>query len=210
MAPMKSASLVLMALLLLARATAAPIEHDLGLGLEYWRAHSIPDELPPAAPAAHSWVLDLRYATGGPRAAADLLGWLKAHSGPHTPVFLLANMKTSESLLAPLDSADAVIGLIIIGAGAPDFDPDIPVKETPAADRHAYDALEKGEPIEALLYRNRDKPRDDEARLEREHISDSDDDNGPPAPPVKPQPMNDPVLQKALHLHRALLALNRL
>jgi hypothetical protein len=97
--------------------------------------------------------------------------------------------------------------------------PDIAVKITAAEERRAYDALESGAKLESLLTDNPDKPRNDEARLAKEHLPDSapddavDDDPSLPAEkkaPAKTAPPIDGVLQRAVHVHRGLLALKKI
>jgi hypothetical protein len=200
-----------------APATAAPQTRDLGLGLVYSRARSIPGDLPPAASVCgHPCVLDLRYASGDRAAGAALDAWLRIQCSLRTPVFLLANAGTSPALLAGLGPSGRAPGLVTLGAAGAGFQPDIPLRVSPAAERRAYEALDKGAPIESLLGENPDKPRNDEARLAREHISDSapDDDDADTAAltsaPEPPPPLVDAALQRAVHLHRALLALRRL
>jgi hypothetical protein len=118
--------------LLLAPARAAPIERDLGKGLVFWRAHALPEDLPPdAAILRHPCVLDVRYASGNRGAATALAGWLKFHASVRTPVFLLANAATSPELLAPFASATSVAGLVIIGPRSPNFEPDIAIEVSP-------------------------------------------------------------------------------
>jgi hypothetical protein len=128
-------------------------------------------------------------------------------------VFLLANRDTSPALLAPLNSADAVTGLVIVGAGAPGFSPDIALPVSSADEKRAYDAMEHGASVESLITDRVLKSRNDEATLARERLSDSgaDDAEPPaPAPAATPPPLIDPVLQRAVQLHRSLLALRRL
>jgi hypothetical protein len=195
---------------------AAPLERDLGQGLAYFRIHSIPTDLP-AGESAHGrpCVVDVRYVRGDRSASAALLSWLKAHAGPKSPVFLLANPGTAPVLLVPLNSAGAVTDLVVLGPAARDFEPDISVPVAPSAERRAYDALEKGASIDSLVTERVEKPRNDEERLDQEHLSDSAaqdqaaDSGQPAAPPAAPA-LIDPVLQRAVQLHRALLALKRL
>jgi hypothetical protein len=75
-----------------------------------------------------------------------------------------------------------------------------------------YEALEHGTPIESLVVEKVAKVRDDEAALERER--DADAPEGAPAAakpqPARPPPLIDPVLQRAVQLHRSLLALGRI
>jgi hypothetical protein len=208
--------LVFAATLAVAGARAAPLQRDLGQGLAYVRVHELTADLAAASAAGHPTVLDLRYVAGGPPEAADLFAWLKRHAGPRTPVFLLANSATSAALLAPLNSPEAVTGLVILGAAAPGFEPDIPLAVAPEAERRAYDALERGAPIDSLVIAKTDKVRNDEAVLAKARLADpaGDEDDEPKAPekprPVPPPQTIDPVLQRAVQLDRSLLALKRL
>ena len=216
---MKSILFPFLALSIPAILHAAPIDRDLGLGLVYHRAHTLPADLPMnESVRQHACVLDLRFTQGNAEAAGRLLAWLKLHASPRTPVFLLANTGTSLALLAPLNSPDAVIGLVIVGPAAPNFTPDIALKVSPQADRRAYDALENGAPVQSLLVEKLDKPRLDEEKLARGHLSDSavrDDDfdgdrTAAPAAAKSPPQLIDAVLQRAVQLDRTLLALKRI
>ncbi len=194
---------------------AAPLERDLGQGLAYFRIHSIPADLPSGDSArGRPCIVDLRYVRGDRAASTALLSWLKTHAGPKFPVFLLANPGTAPVLLVPLNSTRAVPDLVVLGPAARDFEPDISVPVSPSAERRAYDALEKGASIDSLVTEPVDKPRNDEERLDREHLSDSavadQVDIGQPATPPAAPALTDPVLQRAVQLHRALVALKRL
>jgi hypothetical protein len=201
---------------------AAPLERDLGRGLVYHRAHHVPADLPAARPAGQrALVLDLRYAQGDAAGAAVLRSWLQANATPRTPVFLLANTETNPALLAPLAGRRPVEGVLILGAEAPGFQPDIALKISPEAERLAYDALEGRSDIDTLLKENADKVRNDEARLSKDRqpdstaLDDSAAENGGDSPEKAaaakpPRPVIDIVLQRAVHLHRGLLALKRI
>ncbi len=195
---------------------AAPLERDLGQGLAYFRVHSIATDLPPDQSVRNRpCVVDVRYVRGDRAAASALLAWLKAHARPKSPVFLLANPGTAAVLLVPLNSAGAVPELVVLGPSARNFEPDISVSVAPSAERRAYDALENGASIDSLVVEKVEKARDDEERLDREHLSDSAPpdragESGQPAPPAAAPSPIDPVLQRAVQLHRALLALKRL
>jgi hypothetical protein len=199
-------------------ASAAPLERDLGRGLAYRRVHRMPADLIEASPPGnHPCVLDIRFVKGDSADATVLLGWLRAHAGPKTPVILLANASTGRRLLETLDSPDSVNGLVIIGPAAPDFVPDIALTVNAYADRRAYDALEKGATIESLTVEKIVKARVDEDKLDREHLPDSTlPDDVAPADPTAPDesqsagPPIDAVLSRAIQLHRSLLALKRL
>jgi hypothetical protein len=214
---MKTACLLALAASLALASAAAPLERDLGQGLAYVRVHTLPADLAALPAAGHPLVLDLRYVQGGPAEAAGLYAWLRQHAGPHFPVFLLANDATSAALLAPLNSPEAVNGLVILGAAAHGFDPDIALEVAPEAERQAYDALEKGAAIDSLVIAKDDKPRNDEATLAKARQADADaaDEDNAPKPEEKPKPASppqiiDPVLQRAVQLDRSLLALKRL
>ena len=204
-------------LFLLASAAAAPAPRDLGLGLIFCRIHALPGDLPTdEAVRRHACVIDLRYVRGDGAAATALAGWLKFHASAATPVLLLANPETSSALLTPFASADAIAGLIIIGPAAPDFAPDIAIGVSPAADRRAYRALDSGTPIDSLVTERVEKPRNDEAMLAREHLPDSalsnlgGDNAGAAAADKHPRQLIDRVLQRAVQLHRTLIALKRI
>jgi hypothetical protein len=207
---------------------AAPLERDLGQGLAYFRVHSIPADLPSDESVRHRpCVVDVRYVRGDRAAAVALLAWLKSHATPKSPILLLANPDTAPVLLVPLNSANAVPGLLVVGPSARNFGPDISVSVAPSLERRAYDALEKGASIDSLISAPVVKERNDEERLDREHLedsappdqardapkpetADSATDAGQPAKPPAPPPLIDPVLQRAVQLHRALVALKRL
>jgi antitoxin (DNA-binding transcriptional repressor) of toxin-antitoxin stability system len=188
--------------------------------LTYYRIHALPADLPTVAIAdKRACVLDLRYATGDSQTAGALDAWLKFHATPRTPVFVLANSGTSAALLVPLATRDSAAGILLLGPEAPGFFPDIAVKTTADEERRAYDALESGAKLESLLTDNPDKPRNDEARLAKDHVPDPgpddtvDDDPAAPAekkPPAKITPPIDAVLQRAVHVHRGLLALKKI
>ena len=210
--------------LLFSIAHAAPAARDLGQGLAYYRLRDLPADLPTAEAARKQpCVLDLRYLHGDSAAATALQAWLKFHATLRAPVFLLANAATSPALLASLSPRDPRSSVVVIGATAPDFHPDIAVAISADDERRAYDALDRNVPLASLLTDHPDKPRHDEARLAKEHSAeplpplpdDAADDllispsEKPPA--LKPPaPLIDTVLQRAVHLHRALVALKKL
>jgi hypothetical protein len=196
------------------RAAAAPLVRDLGQGLLYYRAHHLPGDLPAAGPGARvACVLDLRFADGDPAAPAALAAWIGFNATPRTPVLVLANPATSSALLGPLARLDDG-GLIVVGPAEAGFHPDIAVNTSPSADRQAYEALDHGTPLAALLSDHPEKPRMDEAELAREHLPDSalaeagPDRKAEPAPAQSPAP--DRVLQRAVQIHRGLVALKQI
>ena len=207
--------------------SAASLTLDLGQGLAYHRAVSLPTDLPPATPARpQPLVLDLRYATGDEGAATALAAWIKFHAAPRTPVFLLANAATAPALRAAFAERDHAAGLIVLGVASAFFAPDIALDFEPDTERRAYDALTDADSVTALIAPTVDKPRNDEARLTAEWHPDRTPDSKPAlppdhgkrttaktgpatAPPPAP-PLVDVTLQRAVQLHRTLLALKKL
>lgn len=213
-------------------AAAKPLILDLGQGLAYHRAYALPADLPAASPArAQPLVLDLRYTTGGNDAATTLAAWLKFRAQPRAPVFILANTETSPSLRAVLDERDSSPGLIVLGVLNPDFTPDLVLTGDKTTERTAYDALNKSEAVTNLIAPPLAKPRNDEASLAAEWHPDRATSNPSVAPALPtdhgkhtkttpatpsdsaapaPPPLIDAVLQRAVHLHRALVALRKI
>jgi hypothetical protein len=199
-----------------ATATAAPLRRDLGGGLDYLRVHTLPGELPGEfVQGRRGCVLDIRYVKGGAADAAALTSWIKGHAGAKTPVILLANAETSRDLLTPFANANSVRGLIVIGPDASGYPSDLAVAQSAARERKAYEALEKGTPLAKLLDDNPPKERNDEARLEKEHLSDADMEADQAAEVEKdrasknPRPLVDRPLQRAVQVYQALVALKR-
>jgi len=194
--------------------SASPLTLDLGQGLAYHRAHALPADLPSASPAKpRPLVLDLRYAAGDADAGTALAAWLKFHAAPRSPIFLLANAATSPALRAAFAARDESAGLVVLGVASAEFTPDVDVPVDPAEERRAYDALETGTALAALIAPPLEKPRYDEAKLVAGRLPARapPPDLEPAAPaPSAPPPLIDAVLQRAVHLHRALLALKRL
>lgn len=196
------------AILLTVPAVAAPLTRDLGQGLVYHRAHELPGDLPAAnSTPKQSSVLDLRYARGGGPAAAALETWLKIHAAPAMPTLILANGDTDRELREVIARHEPDRGIMLIGVPARDFRPDLAVQSSAERERQAYDALESGTPLAILLTDNPDKVRNDEASLAKDRLAEAAADdlaNRPARPPV------DAALQRAVHVHRALLALKKI
>ncbi len=201
--------------LFLTTARAAPLERDLGQGLGYVRLKQLPADLPAGEPGrAKASVLDARYVAADGAAAMAFGAWLKFRATARTPVFVLVNADTSPALRAELRAHDPAGGIVVIGVATAQFRPDSAVAISPQDERRAYDALAEGTTVEALLTDNPGKVRNDEASLAKGQPNDP-----PPvpaelpvdAPPAKRNgPPVDVALQRAIHLHRALVALKRL
>jgi hypothetical protein len=191
-------------------ASAATLVCDLGQGLSYFRVHELPADQPsPPSGRPGPCVLDLRYAKADEIAASALRAWVRFNVSARTPIFVLENAATSPALLASL-AGNGPQGLIVIAPASAGLSPDISVRVAGASDQRAYDALEKGAPVQSLLSDNPEKPRVDEAYLDKEHISDGAAPDVAADKPSAPGPLVDTMLQRAVQLHRGLLALKRL
>jgi hypothetical protein len=214
-----------------AAATPAAVPQDLGRNLSYVRLHRLPDD---AAALGAAWkmpalIVDLRYTVGDDARAlpSDL------PPRPRTaPLFVLVGPDTAPALFAAM--RERAPALISIGLAAPGLIPDIALSVSPATDRRAYDALDGGASVESLISEQLAKPRFDEATLAHEHAADAAAGDSaaapapaptdappaaapppttPAAPAAAPAPEaapKDGVLQRAVQLHRALLALGKL
>lgn len=197
-----------------AAAPPKPLEHDLGQGLAYVRVKRLPADLPgKAADAAPSCVIDVRYAEADAVAATTFAAWLGFRATPRSPVLVLANPATSPALLEALSRPSARLGVVLIGAAGARFTPDLAVTVAAEDERRAYEALESGTTLASLLADHPEKVRNDEASLVRgqpgpgETPADAPPENSAPR---RPPPVIDAALQRAVHLHRALLALKKI
>lgn len=191
-------------------AAAATLVRDLGQGLTYYRVHDIPQDQPaPLSGRPGPCVLDLRFAKADELGASALKAWVIFNVSAHAPIFILENSQTDPALLAVLP-ARGPPGLVVLAPFSAHIAPQIAVLVSPEDDRKAYDALEKGADIQSLLSDDPNKPRIDEAYLEKEHIADSDAPEVPTDKPLPPRPLVDAMLQRAVQLHRGLLALKKI
>lgn len=190
---------------------AGPI--DLGQGLSYVRVHSmVSDEASVASALAanNALVLDLRYTVGARENGNAFFRALATHTGP-APLFILVSPSTSGAVGEIL--AASSVKFITLGTKDALPTPKVVVNQAADADQRAYEALESGMPLAALLSGKIDKSRYDEASLMKDFRS-GNTDAEPPAPPdptakkdddAKKAPvLTDRVLQRAVHLHAAL------
>ncbi len=206
-------------LLLAAPATSAAAPSDLGQGLLYCRVHALPADLPTAGTGKSALVLDLRYATADDIGVTAFSAWLGFRTATQ-PVFILVNAGTDPALLHALAARPQPSGVVVLGPPLSGFTPDVPLKISPETEHRAYDALDHGATIDSLIVEKIDKPRYDEAAMVKEHASDSepapDDEDAAAKPdtakakPAPPPQLIDLALQRAIQLHRALLALHRI
>jgi hypothetical protein len=178
----------------------------------YFRLRELPADLP-AQPAGRPppCIVDVRYLNADADAAAAFASWLKSRATPRTPVFVLANADTSRPLLAALAQHERGAGIAVVGIERGMFRPDVAVKASAEDERRAFLALEQGTPIATLLTDNPNKVRNDEASLSPDRSAqptaqptDGSRTEKRDAPPI------DATLQRAVHLHRALVALKRI
>jgi len=201
---------------------AAPdTPQDLGQNLAYLRVHEFQAASATVASALagdRPLVLDLRYATGSTREnAADLSAALAKRSASG-PLFALVGPATPPPIAEALAAHPTKILRIGLGESAPS--PQVVVAQPADADRMAYDAADHGTTLASLISGKVEKERYDEAALVKDFANGNLDPEPPASDPAgkskttateaPPRPPTDRVLQRAVNLHRALLALGRL
>lgn len=193
---------------------------DLGQGLSYLRVGAVSHapELGATLRAVPALVLDLRQAVVVAGEAAGFARELAARTA-RGPLFVLVSPATPPALAAALDALP--VGSVILGVPGSRPPPQVVVSQTPADDQRAYAALDAGRTLDELLSGKVEKERFDEAALVQEFKqggpSGSEAEPEPEAataPPAAPAtaaeaalPPVDRVLQRAVHLHRALRAI---
>lgn len=194
-------------------ALAAPIERELGNGLAYMRVRALPADLP-AKPVGRAppCIVDLRYVQTDNDGAAAFAAWMKSRATPRTPVFVIANADTARPLLKELSAHARGTGIAVVGIPRGGFKPDVAVNASAEDERRAYDALEQGAAIGTLLTDNPNKARNDEASLAPDRPALPAQPSAEPVESTAKQasPPIDAALQRAVHLHRSLVALKRL
>jgi len=211
-------------LALLARATELI---DLGQGLSYLRVQSLADSekaLHSAVPGAAALVLDLRYVTANDASVESLRTALATHTA-NGPLFILVSPATPRAVAEVITQSSTPVLTLGVAGSLPA--PKVTVKTDAETDRRAYDALQGGARVEDLITGKIEKERFDEATLVQEFKNGNHDAEPPPVPDPtvhkpadpteKPQSsavspverLVDRVLQRAVHLHRALRALRR-
>lgn len=199
---------------------------NLGSNLAYLRVHSLAEAMPALQTQLaekHASVLDLRYATATDESTAALRAALIAHPADMR-LFILISPATPGSILEMI-SPLIHDKLVTLGVAGSHPEPRIIVKTDAKTDRQAYDAFEHGTPITGLISGKIEKDRFDEAALVNDFKNGNSDAEPPSLPdPTKPEdasegdestesaaktpaPLRDHVLQRALNLQEALLAL---
>jgi hypothetical protein len=142
-------------------------------------------------------------------AATAFRGWVTTRAAVKPPIFVLVNSATDSDLLAVMRSHEWGGAVMTVGIPARGLQPDITVEATPAEEKAAYDAFESGATIASLITDYPGKIRYDETSLGKDRRADQ------PARPAN-EAKNavarhvDPTLQRAVHLHRALVALRKI
>lgn len=183
-------------------------------------------------------VLDLRSLTPAQGFAEALQAALAKPPASHAVRIILFNASTAPALVAAI--TETLPSVITIGPRSSATAADIAVAISDEEDRRAFAALATGTPLEKLINNLQEKPRYDEAKLVHDHANgvtppesampaDAEDDSvatepgaekpanekagveHPPADAVKKAaPLIDLVLERAVQLHRSLLALKKL
>ena len=162
-------------------------------------------------------VVDLRFTDALEESAEGLAGRLRVAADSGTTLIVLFNAATDPLLRAELAKIQETRGSILfIGPVTDELAPEICVASDLEQDRRACDALAAGVPPAELITEVLEKTRFDEAHLVRSRANGNPDGTADPAAattpadPAKPERPKDTSLQRAVFLHRALLALGRI
>lgn len=204
-------AIAIVVLLAAARATATVEKTNLAADLGYLRVHSYADAaatIQSELAAPRALVLDLRYATAGNADAKELTSELAARPAAQ-PTFVLVSPETPDALAVALQNLPT--GVVTIGVRDSNPQPAVVVAQEAAVDRRAFDAADSGMPIPELISGRIEKDRFDEAALVREFrkepIPDAPKSEAKKDGQEKVPLLVDRVLQRAVHIHRALRAI---
>ncbi|HWA28723.1 MAG TPA: hypothetical protein VG734_23940 [Lacunisphaera sp.] len=210
------------------RAVPAVQPIDLAPDLAYLRVQSIVidrDLIAATLAKPRSLVLDLRQ-TFDERDAGDVLRQLLGGPAGDARLYVLVSPTTPVPVVGAIAASSR--RLITLGVKGSRPEPEVVVLQSADDDKKAYAALIAGAPPTDLISGRIEKERFDEASLVKEfkngnHNAQPPDmgdgttppaspaPNGPTKPPAgdPPAKLTDRVLQRAVHLHRALQALKR-
>lgn len=207
---LRTVALVTLTAALAGATLAAPIgPQPISRNLAYLRARNLSQDLPTALSRKGALILDLRYLRAEADAIKTFAAWLKAQARPQAPVFVLVNTETTPALRTLVDPVNSPAGVLSVGPEAEALKVDIAVHVSTDADREAYDALEKGTPLLELIDRKLDKERRDQASFARNRPATAPIAPSDATAEATPPPPIDAVLQRAVQLHRALVALRK-
>ena len=153
---------------------------------------------------------------------ARRLGTLLASGSAPTLRFVLIDPNTPADLLAIVKASPG--RRLTLGANLPAGVVDVAVATPAERDQQAVAALDSGRPLESLLETRQEKVRYDESSMVRDHAKGLPIPDAPPELEPEPgkadansastvtaeAPLVDRVLERALHLHRALRAIRRI
>lgn len=191
---------------------ATPV--DLGPDMAYLRVREPGDLADTSAIAGRPLIVDFRFSATDAADLPPLRELLAAHDKAKS-LFVLVGPAT------PAIIADALAGprpgAITLGIAGSRPTPDVVVRQSPEADRAAYDAADRGTPLAALISGRLEKERYDESSLAKD-FANGHHDAAPPPPPdptapaatkanPPPAPPLDRVLQRAVQLQLARLAI---
>lgn len=191
---------------------------DLGQGLSYRRVSRIPVDLPSTSETApRCLILDLRGTASEPGAASALTAWLQFRSKPEYPTLVLVNDHTDRAVRRQL-SLLSLPGVITLGPSSLSPAPDLPISVSSEKDAAACAALAAGTSVDKLIVSSVEKPRRDEAHLNRVYSTsqtgakpaDAPKETSTTNPKDQSEQTLDAVLARAIHVHRSLIALRRL
>jgi len=186
---------------------------ELSPGLGYLRIHSIVQEREAIKEALHQsrpLVLDLRQ-TVDERDAGETLRSEFNSQTTKPLLYVLVSPATSVPVAGAIVASTT--RLVTLGVKGSHPEPQVVVLQSADDDRKAYDALAAGTALADLISGKVDKERYDEASLVQEFKGGNHDARPPEAVSAgnatAPARLTDRVLQRAVHLHRALQALKR-
>lgn len=186
---------------------------DLAPDLGYLRVHSViaeRDAIAAALAKPRALVLDLRY-PADEREADESLRQQFAAAPIGARIYVLVSPATPVPVVGAIAAHSS--RLLTLGVKGARPEPQVGVQQSAEDDRRAYDALTAGTSVGDLVSGRIDKERFDEASLVHEFNNGNTDARPPETGPAKagdtPAKLTDRVLQRALHLHRALQVLKR-
>lgn len=197
---------------------AEPVE--LIPGLTYLRVTDYtadPARLATAFAAHRPVIVDLRYPPADGAAQFPLSALLAQRPSDSTQaLFLLVSPETPAALAAAIHPLPR--GAVTLGIADSQPAPAVIIAQPADTDRRAHDAWSDEIPLASLITGKLEKERFDEAALVKEFRNGSGATTPVPAPIADPAAaaakegvevpvLTDRVLQRAVHLHRALLAL---
>jgi hypothetical protein len=195
-------------------APAALTPTPLDAGLAYVRVHSFAADgkaMQAACSAGGALVIDLRYPAFQDGDEAVLQQALATRNG-NPPLYVLVSPSTPGPFGLALTRIAAPLTTLGIADSIPP--PKVVVFQSAEMDRRAYDAADAGKELSGLISGKIPKERYDEASL----VNDFNNGNPNPEPPAAPDPREpragaktaplvDRVLQRAVQLNRALVAI---